>query len=582
MEERSTPGLPARPASRSDIDPETPPASLESAPRADARWSRSDLAVLLAIVVAFLLTRLFWLAARPDTGSYWEETYRWIAAYEILNDPTRPLLDYQADHYQGGSLLMILLAVPAISTLGNSVFAVKLPAILWSTSTLVLLFAVARRWFGRGVATLCGLAFLTGPPLVAFWGMTLMGFHAESAFLSLAQIGLFLRLLTGARRDALTWASFGLACGAGVSFTYITLLSAAACALTWSILRARSPRLDLRVGELGWLAAGALVGLAPWIAYNATHDFAGLTRVAEVFGLRESPDQWGGSSFADRIAELLWRVPVEGLVDPTRTALGDGWRPVFAAAILVPTVPAFAAAALRSGRVAARSLVGRASQDTPDRLELVFVVYAFLFLAAYLSSRFSLLPEPSAVAYRLFPPLFVLMLVPISTTVWRWSGAGGSVGALRSGAVAIGLIASASATLALATRPTLPADQLSFYAGYTVQGILHHRKYDDLARALVEVGPVSDPLARELVYRGIGWEIENRVEAGRPLPDLEAALAHLDQYDRAALLTGLGWAASQRIQALESRGSDLGPDERETVRRLRALTEMLEPGDDAP
>jgi hypothetical protein len=49
---------------------------------------------------------------------YWEEQYRLTIATEILDGPHLPLAEYQADHYQGGSLAVGLLAVPFVATLG--------------------------------------------------------------------------------------------------------------------------------------------------------------------------------------------------------------------------------------------------------------------------------------------------------------------------------------------------------------------------------------------------------------------------------------------------------------------------------
>jgi len=99
-----------------------------------------DAAMLAAFVAAFVTSRLAWAYLNLDTSLYWEESYRWISALEILKGPVQPLMDYQADHYQGGSLVMILLSVPLLRVLGESMAVFKLSAILFSSATLSLLY----------------------------------------------------------------------------------------------------------------------------------------------------------------------------------------------------------------------------------------------------------------------------------------------------------------------------------------------------------------------------------------------------------------------------------------------------------
>jgi len=165
---------------------------LTSEQRAAADRSARDLAWLVGLVGLFLLSRLAWIAWRPETASYWEEAYRWVAASELLGTPVQPFLDYQADHYQGGSLVMILLTLPAFALAGESLFSFKLSALGISTATLGMLWLLNRRFFGRPVALLACAAYVAGPAVVAYWGLVVMGSHGESVLLSLVQIHLFL------------------------------------------------------------------------------------------------------------------------------------------------------------------------------------------------------------------------------------------------------------------------------------------------------------------------------------------------------------------------------------------------------
>ena len=144
---------------------------------------------LALLGAAFVASRLAWFAWNPESAVYWEESYRWLAAHEILTGPVQPLLDYQADHYQGGSLVMILLIVPFFLLFGESFLTFKLSALVVSTATLGALYVLGRAWFARPVGVLAALGYLAGPPLVAYWGVVPFGSHGESVFFSVAATG---------------------------------------------------------------------------------------------------------------------------------------------------------------------------------------------------------------------------------------------------------------------------------------------------------------------------------------------------------------------------------------------------------
>lgn len=535
-------------------------------------WERRDTILLVLLLLIFVATRLLWISLNPASASYWEESYRWLAAHEIVNGMTQPLLDYQADHYQGGSLFVILLAVPFFWLGGESVFSLKLAALLLSVTTLAVLFALGRCFFGRAVAVLAGLAYLAGPPLIAFWGLALMGFHSESTLLSLLQISAFLGLLTGTWRHPAGWLAFGLACGAGFSFTYITALSAAACVLTWLLLEGYP-----RWKELGLAVVGFVVGLIPWIAYNATHEFAGLARVAEVFGAREALDLWRAQSFGQRLVDLLVRVPGHGLLDPSENALPAIGRAIIAVGFLVPVFLALLAAAFRMGRLLRSKLCrSGATADELSRRELVFVVYAVLFLLMYLSSRFTLDPTPAAITYRLFPPLVVLLMLPFAISAQQMLATGGGARRAAQAATVICLVSTATATFAYALRPPDPGAELSLMQGYTVYGRLLHRKYTEISVALAAGRRVADPIGRDHVFEGIGWEVQHRFET---TGDSDALLSSIDlvpETERLPLLSGTFWFSKVRAQELTKHG-DLDATDLQALDRMQKLARIVEP-----
>ena len=79
--------------------------------RARDAWSRSDTVICVALFCAFVGSRILWVVGNPASSQYWEEGYRWLAVREIAAHAPLPLLDWQADHYQGSSLVVIGLAI---------------------------------------------------------------------------------------------------------------------------------------------------------------------------------------------------------------------------------------------------------------------------------------------------------------------------------------------------------------------------------------------------------------------------------------------------------------------------------------
>ena len=538
----------------------------------DPTWARRDTALLAGLLALFLITRLIWVASLPESSQYWEEAYRWAAVHELRSGHAQPLLEYQADHYQGASLVGIVLAVALSGLAGDTAWTLKLAALVFSSATLVALYALSRRFLGRDVAVIAALGYLAGPPLVAFWGVVLMGFHSESALASLLQLYAFLALLTGRWRGALGWLGFGAIGGLSFWFTPTTGLALAACALSWLLLRPPPGRREL-------LAAGAglAVGLTPWALYNLHYDYAGLGRLLEVFGARPSADPWRLQSLAERAAALLIRGPSEGLLDPAGDALSGAGRSAVLAGVLVPAGIAGLLALRRSAGVVlhAHFSAGGREVDEEARRELVFVVYAVVFATAYLVSRFTFDVVPSPIAYRLLVPPAVLAMPLLAASAARGLRAGGLQRSLAFTACGSCLLCLAAATGAFALRHHEPGTPLELEAGFLVMGRLQHHKYpEDILRAATRRGRA--PAHRDGVLSGIGWGLEDAYEQRGRLEDLAAVLGQLPPQDRAKVEVGLDWAVRVRRAALRdalARHED--PDLRRTLDRVNRLAKWV-------
>lgn len=522
------------------------------------------------MVLALYATRLAWIAYNPDSGLYWEEDYRWVAAREILSGFRQPVFDYQADNYQGGSLVQIALITGAFAIFGETLASLKIATLVFPAATLVALFVVTRIWFGRTTAWLVGVGYLIGPPLIAFSALIPMGSHGESALFSLIQLGIFLGILTRYWHTPAGWAALGCVTGLGLWYCYTSGLSLAACGLAWLILEG-VPNVRLLLAGAG----GTVVGLAPWFVYNLQNDFAGFQRLLEIFGAGDPIDAWAPQSPFEKVFALLTRDLPTGLVDPFLDPNLENYSFVLQVMLYTPVVIALGAGFTAVVKMLAR---GPRLQPAPDdtearraRLELVFYLYGFIFLAAYLASSFTVEPLKGAHAYRLFLPLVILMFIPVSISMARLLESA-RVGK-RAGFTAVAVIYVSCATgtaFAVVRNPPdrhLGTDMMEHvYRGYLVRGVLLHRKFElDLNEAFNQARRIPGLDERFRSFQGIGWGIQYRFEGNGQLQPFLGQVDQLVLGERVAVLSGLRWTTGNRVNALR----ELVAEGRANARDLR-------------
>jgi 4-amino-4-deoxy-L-arabinose transferase-like glycosyltransferase len=537
-------------------------------------WDRRDVSVLALIIGVFLTSRLVWLYVNPASSGYWEESYRWVVAIELLTGPSQPFLEYQADHYQGGSLVMSLLSMPFFKLLGASIFSLKLSALCFSTATIAMLYILARSFFGRPVGLLVSAAYLVGPPLVAYWGLVVMGSHGESTLFSLVQVFLFLQMLSGTQPRTRLWALFGLLSGLGIWFCYTSGLTLVACALTWTLLR-KLPR----PRELFGATLGGLLGLVPWLLYNLQYDFVGGRRILELFGFGDPIDPWVEQSLPVKFVELVTHHLPIGLVAPIPETLSHPLALVVASSYWISFVSALLISATRVGLSLRRGgrmdpPSGQSIGDRRKQAEIVFVVYAAVFLVVFLISQFSVDPYLGPVAYRLFVPPAVLLMIPASITVVRGFDRGGWVRVTSLFGCILYLTASSLGTLSLALREPETRQILGFERGYVVMGVLLHKKFEhELEHALAAADRIRRADMQHQVRFGIGWGMEFRFEKEGSLEKVQQALASVPPGKRVPILDGINWGShlAQKNIAERTRRGERGDHDTLLIRRLQTI-----------
>ena len=531
---------------------------------------RRDLIWCVLFVLVFGLSRFVWAYGNISAATYWEEEYRWAAASELLVGPIHSLSEYQADHYQGGSLVMILLVTALFKVFGQAPAVLKLAAILFSSGILGLLYVTAKRGFGRTTALCVATAYLVGPPAVAFWGVAVMGSHGESTLFSLLQILIFFGLQSGAWRNRWGWFFFGVVSGLGLWFCYTSGFSLAACGLAW-LLTTKFPKPQ----EIGWGFLGGFVGLLPWFSYNIDRGFVGLGRIFEVLGTRPGPDPWIEQGVAEKLQALVFQDWPGGMLYPFPELRPESFLGLSLVLFSAPWALGLLLSGLRVLRAATKRWMG----TEEEARELVFLLYGALFLIFFVVSSFTIDPNKGPHEYRLFIPVATLLLVPAARSVALGWDARGWGRMITAGALASFLILSSLGTLAVASRP-LPPGAFAGDLGSMVRGLLLHRKYEtNLDTAMDLSAKISDPLKRWAAFRGIGWGVAFRFEEGGDLALVKKELRRVKPPNRAAFRSGLRWAAETRKLDVERRLAEgiARPDSKQLLSRFNVLLLLTEP-----
>jgi hypothetical protein len=540
------------------------------------RMDRLDALLLGGIVLVFLATRFAWLYWALPTCVYWEESFRWLSAREILHGPHRPLFDFQADHYQGGSLVMIFTSVLPFHLFGETGAAMKIAAAVYSSVVLGGLYTLGRTVFGRACGVCAALAYVAGPPLVAFWGLVVMGSHGESVLFSLAELFVFFGILSGHWRTPAGWSAFGFVAGVGLWFCYTSGLTLVSCGVAWLLLERRP-----RASEISSAVAGGLVGMIPWFIYNATHEFAGVTRILEVFGLGDPIDAWESKSIVEKAPQLLLHDLPTSLLRPFENAIDDRSMSVLAAAFFTPLIIALAFSVYRAAATLRSRLAGR--QHSPGGTgaagDFVFVVHGLVFLTALLGSRFTVTADQGIISYRLFLQPAVLMLLPAANSVARGFAAGSRSRSLTALGFSAYLLASSTATFLLATRELPAQEHFQINSGHLVRGVLLHRKHEkDVERAAVAARDSGVASWTYHALRGIGWGLAFRYEKDGDFAPMRSHIESLPLVDRVPVVQGAIWSTGQRIGQVRD-VIDSGPGgerERHLLEKLERLDDLLE------
>jgi 4-amino-4-deoxy-L-arabinose transferase-like glycosyltransferase len=229
---------------------------------------------LWLFLALFVISRIFFLLYAHPQFFWDEELNRGALAKAIIDGKLiKPLFEYQMDHYSGGSLVVGLLAVPFFLLFGPSSFSLKLVGLTFFTATLLVWILFLRRYFNDKVAFFFAMLFIFSPLFFTEMSVKTMGFHSESTFFTAVVLFVFYEIFFRQKRRWFYFMLLGIVCGIGLWFTYIFGITLICCLLCLFFF----DRKFLLKKDFWVISLGFLFGFSPWIYYNLTHQFRGLS-----------------------------------------------------------------------------------------------------------------------------------------------------------------------------------------------------------------------------------------------------------------------------------------------------------------
>jgi len=463
---------------------------------------------LTVVCVVAVLVRLVLLSVQPvelgpTAAAAPEELHRGMTALEMTRGPLLDFFAYQWNATWGGTLVMSVLAIPGFQLLGPSLFALRLPTVLFALLGVVVVFSFLDRFVSRRAAWIGGMLVALAPPGYTLLASKAWGTHVELGVLSLTLVYLVLCHRRSPRPSGASAFVIGLLAGFGLYFGLGMLFTLAFLAgFELVVDRRNAPK---RCWP--WRIVGFVVGLVPFALYRLWAGSAGL-RVNNR-GIAGEPMLAGDilSDPLERLAALVGRDFAGSLAFPDLGPLpggliGGGFALVLGFGLLW---------ALWGAPRVLRGVGG-----VHARVGLFLATYATLFLGAYLLSSFTLKPELGPFGHRYLAPVLPWLLMVAAVALDAFSRRGRSIGLLAMGtAVTLSLLSTASLfSLCRVGSGTgsfsFPGYSLEFYGNFIVKrfsdrpevlrrvvdGLMEEREEEEAREVLFSMGQVLKQLTR--------------------------------------------------------------------------------------
>ncbi|HET6444475.1 MAG TPA: glycosyltransferase family 39 protein, partial [candidate division Zixibacteria bacterium] len=194
------------------VQPETPADSTQSK---FLPWAKKhqDLIALLFLTVLALIPRLYRLSSAPP-GLNADELFNAVDAISL--GPGNWQIYFEGN-FGRESLFLYLMAIP-LKLFGQEIWALRLPAVLLGTGTVLLAYLIGKQAFNRRIGFIAGalIAVSLWPIMQSRWGLRAVSL----TFFTALTVYLYGRLLNHEGRGIGGWLAAGFALGLTM-YTYI-------------------------------------------------------------------------------------------------------------------------------------------------------------------------------------------------------------------------------------------------------------------------------------------------------------------------------------------------------------------------
>jgi len=220
----------------------------------------------LPFLLALVLTRLMSILTYAEVKVFDEDLYRGTIGLEIIDGLKLPFWDYRPDPYSGGPLVVGILASVFFRIFGPSLFALKLVPLCFDIAALWAVYLLMKQAFDARTAKISCALIIFAPSAYVQLSLTTMGFHSESACLSLWMV-YFLSTYRYNREAHWRLVAFSLLAGLSIWFSMISSIAVLAALVYWVVSDYRS--ISLR--EVLIAAFFLVLGVLPAVFYDLAH-----------------------------------------------------------------------------------------------------------------------------------------------------------------------------------------------------------------------------------------------------------------------------------------------------------------------
>lgn len=361
---------------------------------------------IIYLVLLFLFVKLVVLVFGIENLFYVEEIYRALIAKNIIEGPAfASLFDLQIDTYSGGSLVVGLMLVPVFKLLGQNLVSLKLVALFWSLSILMVLYLFCRKYFNKKTAILACIFYTLSPSLLTKFFFFCMGFHTESVLFSMIFILIFFKIFYDDKRGILYFFLLGFISGLGIWFTYVFAVTILTGILFWFFM----DRMFIFKKSFFVFLCSFFFGFSPWMYSHLWHHLSG-----NVINIKSAMPQFTitylHSSFL-KLLDLLSSINNAYLFNQNYNFISKLSSYIFCIILCISIMGIALSNRHEAGHMVSNLLKNKSEPLRRMWKELFFLAYSIIYISCVSLSGFDFYDYDSYYGYRSLIPLYFFLIL---------------------------------------------------------------------------------------------------------------------------------------------------------------------------